>query len=206
MMRARHFSIAVFLFALLPLFVGAQEKPSEYATLLAALKAGNTDIDYGRLRLSWMDSPEYKHVRDTTKEEDAMGAAMKEKNYAEALKNAEVVLAKNYVDIDTQFLAYMANKALGAADEAEFHKKVFRGLVASILDSGDGKSTEKAWVVIKTHEEYVVLRLLGYRPGDQSLMQKDGHSYDVMKVKNADDGTDATFYFNVDIPMKHYGV
>jgi len=37
-------------------------------------------------------------------------------------------------------------------------------------------------------------------------MNKDGHSYDVMTVKSVEDGTEATFYFNVDIPMKHYGV
>jgi hypothetical protein len=95
---------------------------------------------------------------------------------------------------------------LGAPDQAEFHKTVFRGLVNSIVNSGDGKSTDKAWVVINTHEEYVVLRVLGYKPGGQSLVRKDGHAYDVMKVKNVEDETDATFYFNVDIPMKHYGV
>jgi hypothetical protein len=206
MMRARPFLIAILVFASLSLIADAQDKPSEYATLMAALKAGNTDIDYARLRLSWMDSAEYKQARDTTKEQDAMNAAMKLKNYADALKNAEVVLANDPVDIDTHFLAYMANKGLGELDQADFHKKVFRGLVASILSSGDGKSMEKAWVVINTHEEYVVFRVLGYRPGDQSLVHKDGHSYDVMKVKNVDDGTDATFYFNVDIPMKHYGV
>jgi hypothetical protein len=27
----------------------------------------------------------------------------------------------------------------------------------------------------------------------------------VMKVKNVKDGTEETFYFNVDIPFKHYG-
>ena len=174
--------------------------------LLAAVKAGNTDIDYGRLRLSWIDSPEYKQARDTTKEEHAMRAAMEQKNYAEALKNAEVVLANDYVNIDTHFLAFMANKGLGSADKAEFHRKVFRGLWDSILHSGDGKSLETAWVVINTREEYVVLRLLGYPPGEQSLVHRDGHSYDVMKVKSVDGGTETTFYFNVDIPFKHYGV
>jgi hypothetical protein len=206
MMRARPFLIAILLFASLSLIANAQDKPSEYATLLAALKAGNTDIDYTRLRLSWMDSPEYKQARDTTKEQDAMNAAMKLKNYADALKNAEVVLASEYVNMDAHFVAYAANKELGADDEAEFDRTVFRGLVNSILHSGDGKSMRTAWVVINTHEEYVLFRVLGYRPGDQSLMNKDGHSYDVMKVKKVDDGTDATFYFNVDIPMKHYGV
>ena len=60
-------------------------------------------------------------------------------------------------------------------------------------------------MVINVHEEYVVLRYLGFQPSEQSLVHKDGHSYDVMKVKNAQDGTEQTFYFNVDIPFKHYG-
>jgi hypothetical protein len=94
---------------------------------------------------------------------------------------------------------------MGAVDQAEFHRTVFRGLVSSIRNSGDGKSPETAWVVINVHEEYVILRILGFTPGEQSLLHNNGHSYDVMKVKNAKDGTGQTFYFNVDIPFKHYG-
>lgn len=176
---------------------------SEYATLLASLKGGDTNIDYGRLRLSYMDSPEYKQAKDTSKEEKAMGAALGQKNFAEALRNAEIVLSSEYVNMDAHFVAYAANKELGSTDKAEFHRTVFHGLVDSIMKSGDGKSTEKAWVVINVHEEYVILRVLGYRPGEQSLLHKDGHSFDEMKVKNRDDGTEATFYFNVDIPIKH---
>jgi hypothetical protein len=100
----------------------------------------------------------------------------------------------------------VANNGLGAADNADFERTVFRGLVSSILNSGDGKSTEKAWVVINVHEEYVILRVLGYKPGPQSLLNKDGHAYDELKVKKADDGTEATFFFNIDISMKHFGV
>ena len=94
---------------------------------------------------------------------------------------------------------------MGATEKAEFHKAVFLGLVRSILNSGDGKSLEKAWVVINVREEYVLLRVLGFRPSGQSLVNQNGHSYDVMKVKNAEDGTEQTIYFNVDIPFKHNG-
>jgi hypothetical protein len=114
MMRARPFLIAIVLLASLPLAADAQAKPSEYATLLAQVKGGDTGIDYGRLRLSWMDSPEYKQAKDTSKEEDAMGAALGKKDYAEALKDAEIVLASEYVNMDAQFVAYAANKELGA--------------------------------------------------------------------------------------------
>ena len=178
---------------------------SEYATLLVSLKAGNTAIDYTRLRLSYMDSPEYKAAKDTSKSEEAMTNALNKKDYPAALKDAEAVLESNYVNMDAHFVAFVANREMGALDKAQFHRTVFRGLIDSIRNSGDGKSMETAWVVINVHEEYVVLRALGFRPGEQSLMHKDGHSYDVMKVKNAEDGTEQTFYFNVDIPFKHYG-
>jgi len=206
MIRARLIGLAFVAFAALPLLVAAQDKHSEYATLLSTLKAGNTNIDYGLLRLSYVESPEYKQAKDTTEAEHGMSKALGSKNFSEALKDAETVLASEYVNIDAHFVEYIANREMGEADKAEFHHAVFRGLVDSILKSGDGKSTDKAWVVINVHEEYVVLRVLGYRPGEQSLLNKDGHAYDEMKVKNVDDGTEATFYFNVDISMKHLGV
>jgi hypothetical protein len=183
----------------------ASDQPSEYALLLASLKAGNTAIDYTRLRLSYMNSPEYKAAKDVSKSEDAMTDALNKKDYPAALKNAEAVLESNYVNIDAHYVALVANREMGAMDKAEFHRTVFRGLINSIRNSGDGKSMETAWVVINVHEEYVMLRALGFRPGEQSLIRKDGHSYDEMKVKSVEDGTAQTFYFNVDIPFKHYG-
>ena len=191
--------------AALPPAVAAQDRPSEYATLLASLKAGNTSIDYTRLRLSYMDSPEYKAAKDVSKSEEAMSDALNKKDYPAALKDAEAVLESNYVNIDAHFVALVANQEMGVMDKAEFHRTVFRGLLNSIRNSGDGKSLETAWVVINVHEEYVLLRVLGFRPSQQSLVNQNGHSYDVMKVKNAEDGTEQTFYFNVDIPFKHYG-
>jgi hypothetical protein len=195
---------AVFLSLLaLPLWVAAKDRPSEYSTLLAALKAGNTKIDYGRLRLSYMDSPEYKQAPDTANAQRTMLVALSAKNYPKALENAETVLAGEYININAHFVAFVANQELGAADKAAFHKAVFRGLLNSIRSTGDGTSTEKAWVVISVHEEHELLKALGYAPGSQSLVRKDGHSFDVLKVKNREDGTEKTFYFNVDIPMKH---
>lgn len=203
----RNILVVLGLFAVvaLPPSVPAQGQPSEYATLLAALKAGNTSIDYTRLRLSYMESPEYKVAKDTSKAEDAMTDALSKKDYPAALNNADAVLASNYVNIDAHYVALAANREMGAADQAEFHRAVFRGLIDSIRNSGDGKSIETAWVVINVHEEYVMLRVLGFRPSQQSLVNQNGHAYDVMKVKNVEDGTEQTFYFNVDIPFKHYG-
>jgi hypothetical protein len=205
MMRARRFILVLLALIALPFLLAAEDSPSEYATLLAALKAGNTNIDYTRLRLSYMDSPEYKQSKDVSSAEKSMMEELNKKDYSAALKDAEKVLDSEYVNIDAHYVALVANREMGATEKAEFHRTVFRGLIDSIRNSGDGKSADKAWVVISVHEEYVMLRVLGFKPSEQSLLQKDGHSFDVMKVKNVDDGTDQTFYFNVDIPFKHYG-
>jgi hypothetical protein len=135
-----------------------------------------------------------------------MTQALGAKGFPTALKDAEIVLARNYVNIDAHFVAFIANQEMGVPEKAKFHQAVFCGLIDSICDSGDGKSTEKAWVVIDVHEEYVVLRALGFRPSEQSLVNKDGHSFDVTKVKSMNDRTEETFYFKVDIPFKHYGI
>src|SRR5271157_175297 len=204
-MRKILFVLGLLAVATLPPAVFAHAQPSEYASLLASLKAGNTAIDYTRLRLSYMDSPEYKAAKDVSKSEDAMTDALNKNDYPAALKAAETVLESNYVNIDAHYVALVANREMGAMDKAEFHRAIFRGLINSIRNSGDGKSLETAWVVINVHEEYVMLRALGFRPSQQSLVNQNGHSYDVMKVKRVEDGTEQTFYFNVDIPFKHYG-
>jgi hypothetical protein len=199
MLKIRLLLVAICWLAL-PGLSGAKDA-SEYAKLLSALKAGNTNIDYGRLRLSYVESPERKKAKDTSAEEKAMSQALQAKDFAAALKNAETVLENEYVNLDAQFVAYVANREMGAAEKAELHKAVFRGLMDSIRNSGDGKSPEKAWVIISVHEEYAVLRAMRLRPSGQSLVQKSGHAYDVMKAKD-EDGKEETFYFNTDIPMR----
>ena len=167
-MRARCLVLALIA---LPLFLAAENPPSEYASLLAALKAGNTNIDYGRLRLSYVDSPESAQTKDTSAPEKAMTQALGAKDFPTALKDAEIVLASNYVNIDAHFVAFIANQEMGVPEKAKFHQAVFCGLIDSICDSGDGESTEKAWVVIDVHEEYVVLRpwvqAVRAEPGEQ---------------------------------------
>ena len=202
--RAKFLGLIMAAALTIPLACAAANPPSEYAALLKSLKAGNTSIDYTRLRISYMDSPEYKGAKDTSDAEHAMQAALDAKDYPTALKKAGEVLASEYVNIDAHFVAYIANKQMGAADKAAFHHAVFAGLVGSILNSGDGLSAKTAWVVITVDEEYAVFRVLGMRPGSQSVLNSDGHNYDLMKVTD-ENGAEHTFYFNVDIPFKHYG-
>ncbi len=173
---------------------------STYADLVAKVKAGDKGVDFKELRFAYADSP---GGPDTDTQKKAMMAALNSKNYADALKNADTVLAGNYVDMDAHFVEYIAHRELKNDEQAEFHKFILRGLLDSITHPGDGKSFETAFQVIQVHEEYVVLRFMGLMPSKQSMSQKSGHSYDVMEAVNPKSNEKVTLYFNIDIEEKH---
>jgi hypothetical protein len=203
-MRIKALILVLLVCIAIPQLATAQKPPSEYSTLLASLKAGNTNVDYARVRLSYMDSPERKAAKDTTDSQKAMIIALNAKDNAKAIEQADIVLANEYVNIDAHIVEAAAYRESGDPEKAEFHRAVWRGLMDSIVRSSDGKSPKTAWVVISVHEEYVVLQVLGFTLSEQSLLHQDGHSYDEMKVKSQQDGSEQTFYFNVDIPFKSY--
>lgn len=181
-------------------------KPSEYAALRDRVKSGDQSVDFARLRISYIDSPEFKNAKDTSEQSTRMSEAFKARDFKQVIQNANVVLENNYTDLDAHFYAFTACRELADVKLAEFHRAVFQGLVQSILKSGDGKSPETAYVVVIVHEEYVVLSVLGLQPQGQSLLHDKGHSYDVMKAKDRKSGEPVTLYFNADIPFKSYEV
>jgi hypothetical protein len=178
-------------------------RPSDYASLVARAQAGE-HVDFQRLRLAWMESPERKAAQDTGKEEEAMVAAINARDFATALKNADAVVASRFINLDGHFAAYVANQELHREDRAAFHRAIFSGLLDSIFDSGDGKSPQTAWVVIDVQEEYVVLRVLGLAPSKQSVVHEGERAFDRMECTNRKTGEAVTLYFDVTIPMKHY--
>jgi hypothetical protein len=185
----------------------AQETPKAkltYEDMVERAKGGDQTIDFRQLRLAYMDSKTYSKGPDTETQKKAMMAALNSKDFPGAIKNADVVLASNYVDMDAHFAKYIANRELNATDRADFHKFVLQALMKSITDFGDGKTPETAFQVIQVHEEYVLLRFMGVGlPESQSLLHKNGHSYDEIKFKDPKSGQSVTLYFNVDIPAKH---
>jgi hypothetical protein len=74
-----------------------------------------------------------------------------------------------------------------------------------VRGDGDGRSMEKAFVVISTDEEYALLSILGLRPGGQSLMQGGGHAYDRLDAVDPKTNQKYEFYFQIDIPFGWLG-
>jgi len=173
---------------------------ARYDDLVAKLEAGDKNVNFKDLRLAYADST---GGPDTDPQKKAMMVALNSKNFEEALKNADIVLAGDYADMDAHFVEYVANRELHNADRSDFHKFVLQGLLNSITGSGDGKSFETAFQVIEVHEEYVLLRFMGLMPSKQSFAKKNGHSFDVLEAVNPKSNEKVTLYFNIDIEQKH---
>jgi hypothetical protein len=177
---------------------------ADYERLVEHAKAGDKTVDFRELRLAYANSPNYESGPDTDPQKKAMWAALNGRDFAKALKTADVVLAINYVDMDAHFAEYVAHRELKEQELADLHNFILRGLLKSIADSGDGKTPETSFQVIEVHEEYVFLRTMGVGlPEKQSLLQKNGHSYDAITFEDPASKQKVTLYFNVDIPVKH---
>jgi hypothetical protein len=111
-------------------------------------------------------------------------------------------LATNFLDARSHMICSISYRALGDTVKSAFHDAVARGLIRSILDSGDGKSFKTAFLVIAIPEEYILLEVLGLRSGEQVLIEHEGSSYDRLKAVDVKTNDTLTVYFNVDMPLR----
>jgi hypothetical protein len=119
-----------------------------------------------------------------------------------ALKIANQIIDNNMVEPEGHLLALVVYQKMGRQQDAELQYKIVHAYLQSILDSGDGKSSKTAFFVVKVDEEYFYLNFVmdvGL-PSSQSLVTVDGHSFDLLKVKDKD-GKDQEIWFNVDTDM-----
>jgi hypothetical protein len=178
-----------------------QEAARNYQITLKRLKSGDLKIDFKAMRLNCAasrhsceaDSDDKKKIR----------SLLDEKKFDDALKEINQNLDDDdvFVDVDLHFMSFIANTELENNEKAEFHKAMIRGLLDSIQENKRGRSEDDAFVVINVHEEYVFLRFSNMKVKKQSLINKNGHSYDLMECTDVDDKNSIRVYFNVDIPM-----
>jgi hypothetical protein len=163
--------------------VQAQEKPKPtYAELLEQVKKDDPKADFLKLRMAFTETPAYNPYDNDSETTAAMLKAVDKKDHAGALALAEKLLAKRYVDLRAHSIAALACAELKKDEQAKFHRKVFLGLVQSILKSGDGKTPATAYVVISTPEEYVALGVLGIETTGQALVPGEkGQKFDRME-------------------------
>jgi Domain of unknown function (DUF4919) len=164
--------------------------------MVQAVKVGDLSINFADLRMKYAASPDYEPegFSDETKD---MYRKLNSKDYQGAVKTANAVLEKQYVNIDAHMVASAAYAGLNDEEQAALHHNIAVGLLRSILESGDGASTATAYKVIAIAEEYSLMRAEGWLPGKQSYLQENKKSYDKMEMRDAKSGTTITKYFDV---------
>jgi hypothetical protein len=185
-------------------FTGEEDQPkktSDYQTLLKRVMNFDLTVDFKALRLSYAETADYNPYGDDKVKKAEMFEALRNKEYEKAVSAAQTILEKKFVDIEAHFVCSIAFREMKNSERYNFHHFVTQGLVDSILDSGDGKTPETAFIVIETGEEYTLLGMIGFEVVRQSLIKSNGHSYDKMETKHRKTGKPAIFFFNVDIPF-----
>lgn len=185
-------------------FAYGKENPAataSYEKALQQLKSGDFKIDFKALRINCAAS-KYECEADSD-DIKRLSSLLNDKKFDQALKKADQLLEKVFVDAELHYIAFIANSESGNKEKAEFHKAVIRGLLDSIQENKHGQSEEDAFVVINVHEEYTFLRFSHMQVTKQSLGHKDGHTYDIMVCQDMNNkGREVTAYFNVDIPTQ----
>lgn len=186
---------------------GASPKATaaRYKELLDKLKKGERDVDFTELRMSYTETEEYDPYGGDRETRKAMLATFASGKWDDVLKYSAKLLEKNYVDIYAHLSVFTAHTRKGDESKAEFHKFVLEGLVSSVRGGGDGKSPEKAFVVISADEEYALLGILGLRATGQALINSGGHWYDRLAVIDPKTSQKYDYFFQIDIPFDWLG-
>lgn len=177
-----------------------------FAALLERVKRSDPSVDFTEFRLAYTKTSLYDPYSFSLQDaQTSMVAALNDKDYEQALKLANDVLARNYIYADAHAVAMRADQGLGRTQDANLHQYILNGLIDSILKSGDGKSPETAYQVVLIEEEYLVLNVLGIEDHGQSEMDANGHSYDVLNGVVTKTNAPIAVYFNIDIPFGALG-
>lgn len=179
-----------------PTPVSAPAEKSKYDLLVEKVKQKDPSVNFTELRLAFFESPNYNPYAPMMTYRP-MNTALAQKNFEEALKIADSVLAKNFVEINAHMTAQIAHQELGNTERAQFHKYMVDGLLNSIKSNRDGKSVDSAYEVISINEEYGLIRSLGLRPIKQALVPDKGRHFDAITVVDQT-GKESVIYFNVD--------
>lgn len=152
--------------------------------------------DFRRLREEYGDRHDFHEVCESERPVREWFELANSARWADVLTRSQLWLSHCPVDIDAHFITAVALFELGRDSEAQQHVRWFRGLLDSVLSSGDGRSVQTAYVVISIPEEYAVLRALRLRLQEQALV--DG-AIDAMTAQGPNGSV--TVYFN---PAAHF--
>jgi hypothetical protein len=182
----------------------ADEPPDlAFTRRLAAAKADPASADFAALRRAFARTSRYTPDPDLDLDPAPVEHELKNGERAAALVALDRMMEGHWCDVPAHAVAASLAERMKDANRFVLHRAFERGLLASILDSGDGRSFQTAWKVVTVAEEYVVLTNLQLHGGVQTLVERDGHHYDVHTFRDETLGREIVVHFNIDALRPH---
>jgi Domain of unknown function (DUF4919) len=148
-------------------------------------------VDFDRLRAEFGGRSDFVEICERDRPLHRLAELVTQKDWNAILATSEPWLQRCPVDIDAHLIRAVALKELKRLAESDHHLNWFRGLVDSVLTSGDGRTPQTAFVVISVAEEYSILRVLRVRP-KRHMTLSSGVDELVVEI----DGVAGVLYFN----------
>lgn len=182
----------------------AETAAARYEALVAAARKGGK-LDCRALRFAWADalledlrsrSHPARSAEVAAQARQDMDKAFRAEDWARAAAQAQIVIDADFIDVDAHMARDVSFRMLGKPDQSRPNYEVATCLLQSIR-TGDGRSAATAMTVVRVSEEYTILRLMDLQPSRQSLIEQDGHMYDLLEATDAQ-GKVHSLYFQID--------
>lgn len=180
---------------------------ARFQALLAEAKKHPETADWKALRLAFTKTRAYQPYSTGEPIDKApVEQELKNGERAAALHALDRVLEGHWVDPSVHEYAAEVCERIDEPVRARLHETFMTRILDTIFGTGDdqrdGRSFDEAWPVLTIGEEYLILDAFDLKDGDQALIEKDGHFYDVHIFKDAANGQPLEIYFNVDLPRQ----
>lgn len=177
------------------------EKEKAFKEIVERMKKSDATVDFKAARLLYAELDAYSPMGGRGGYAKLISAGENQK----ALDLADETLRENYLDIDAHWAALTVANTLKDEKRSAHHLYMVKGILDSIVKSGDGRTEATAFVVISISEEYAMVRAFKLRSKGQAILRKDGHVFDVLTcVDPAKPETEAKMYFNTDAIWRGY--
>jgi hypothetical protein len=134
---------------------------------------------------------------------DPFKTHLAKKEYQEAIPFGKNILAENPVNLAITYDMLVCYHELAVKDTARIYAERYYNMLEAIANSGDGKSPETAFVVLKVNDEYQMLYYMQLDSEGQSLLYTEFGPVDKLKIarvkkkKGAEGQKVKEVYFNV---------
>ncbi len=188
---------AALLIGLIAVPAAARNKvdPAAIAAMIEKAKANDASTDMLWLR---QENSRALGYMPPSWEDGGKAYDLLDKEPAKALERAMVWLKVNPLDIDANYLCEIAYEKLGRKDEQARQHNLLMSLLQSVMGGKNGKTPDTAWNAVSVDEEYQILRLIGFKPKSQALLNDKDRKFDAMTVTDPREGKDMTIHFNID--------